>query len=170
MRLKLITISLWMLVVLLPGLARWPQAQSSGTQTEGSIIMLNVRGVRERGAVRFDHQAHQGRRNSDPNWPFKAGASATCSGCHHTTNEQGVPQLWKCTVCHQNEGKGDGKYLNRRCGQQCDPSGNPKNCQCDELYFERAFHDSCIGCHRANNQQQRNSRAPVTCSGCHAPK
>src|SRR5262245_7902910 len=132
MKLKLITISLWTLGVLLPGLARWSQAQSSGTQTEGSIITLNVRGVRERGAVRFDHQAHQGRRNPDPNWPFKAGTSATCSGCHHTTNEQGVPQLWKCTVCHQTESKGDGKYPNKRCGQQCDAGGNPKNCQCDE--------------------------------------
>jgi hypothetical protein len=120
--------------------------------------------------VRFDHQAHQGRRNPDPNWPFRTGTAATCSGCHHTTNEQGVPQLWKCTVCHQTEAKGDGKYPNTRCGQQCDNTGNPKNCQCDELYFERAFHDSCIGCHRANNQQERNSRAPVTCSGCHASK
>lgn len=171
MRAKLLIIALYTLAVLIPaGRAALPSASLAQSQTEGSIITLNVRGVRERGAVRFDHQMHQGRRNPDPNWPFKAGTAATCSGCHHTTNEQGVPQLWKCTVCHQTEGKGDGKYPNTRCGQQCDNTGNPKNCQCDDLYFERAFHDSCIGCHRATNQQERNSRAPITCSGCHASK
>ncbi len=171
MKLKLITIALFALA-LPAALAAWPQ--TANTQSESTLIMLNVRGVRERGAVRFDHQAHQGRLNPDPNAAFKASATASCAGCHHSTNETGVPQLWKCTVCHQTEGraegKGAGQYVNKRCGQQCETAGNPKNCQCDELYFERAFHDSCIGCHRANNEQTRVNRAPTTCSGCHAAR
>lgn len=167
MRLKLIILGLCGLA-LSAAWAVW--AQNSPVQSEGSVITLNVRGVRERGAVRFDHQAHQGRLNPDPNAAFKASATASCTGCHHTTNETGVPQLWKCTVCHQTEGKGMGQYVNKRCGQQCEPAGNPKNCQCDELYFERAFHDSCIGCHRASNEQTRVNRAPTTCSGCHAAR
>ncbi len=171
MRLKLIIIGLFGLAFTVAWAAL---AQSARLQTDGSIIMLNVRGTRERGAVRFDHQAHQGRLNPDPNAPFKASATASCTGCHHSTNETGVPQLWKCTVCHQTEGraegKGAGQYVNKRCGQQCETAGNPKNCQCDELYFERAFHDSCIGCHRANNEQPRVKPAPTTCSGCHAAR
>jgi hypothetical protein len=165
MRVKLTVICL---LVLAAPLAWWPRLASS--QSDSSIITLNVRGVRERGPVRFDHQAHLGRLNPDPQAPFKASAAASCSGCHHTTNEQGFPQLWKCTVCHQTEGKGTGQYTNQRCGQQCEPTGNPKNCACDELYYERAFHDSCIGCHRATNLATKVNRAPATCSGCHAAR
>lgn len=140
-----------------------------GGQTE-NVILLNLRGTRQRGPVRFDHQAHQGRLNPDPNWPYKASVAAACAGCHHSRNAQGIPQLWKCTACHQNEGKGAGENVNQRCGRQCDPAGNPTNCQCDELYFERAFHDSCIGCHRATNEKESANRAPVTCNGCHGAK
>ncbi len=167
MKLKLIIIGViaWCLPLLLAG-----GAWSAGPQADGALIMLNVRGVRERGPVRFDHQAHQGRLNPAADWPYKASTAASCSGCHHSSNEQGMPQLWKCTVCHQTEGKGAGQYVNKRCGQQCDAAGNPKNCACDELYFERAFHDSCIGCHRASNEVARISKAPTTCSGCHAAR
>lgn len=168
MRLKVFTIGLVFLLLGAVGVSWREAAGQTASQREGTIITLNVKGARERGAVRFDHQAHLGRVNPDPQAPFKASANASCSGCHHSTNEQGVPQLWKCTVCHQTEGKGTSHYLNQRCGQSCEPSGNPKNCQCDELYFERAFHDSCIGCHRASNLATNVNRAPTTCSGCHA--
>ena len=164
MKLKLTAICLLTAALL----AWWPRLASS--QSEGSLITLNVRGVRERGPVRFDHQAHQGLLNPDPQAPFKASATASCSGCHHTTSEQGFPQLWKCTSCHQTEGKGTGQFANQRCGQGCETTGNPKNCNCDELHYERAFHDSCIGCHRANNLATKVNRAPTTCSGCHAAK
>ncbi len=165
MRLKLIILGLWGLAFM-TAWAVW--AQSRPAQSDGSVITLNVRGTRERGAVRFDHQAHQGRLNPAADWPYKASTAATCSGCHHSSNEAGVPQLWKCTVCHRTEGGGEGKYVNQRCGKGCDTAGNPKNCACDELYFERAFHDSGIGCHRATNEQKQNQLAPVRCSGCHA--
>jgi len=164
LRLKLMTIGLMAVALLAfgPGHVR--------SQSEAAIIMLNVKGVRERGSVRFDHQAHLGRLNPDPQAPFKASATASCSGCHHTTSEQGFPQLWKCTSCHQTAGKGTGQFVNTRCGTECEKSGNPKNCACDELYFERAFHDSCIGCHRASNLATKVNRAPTTCSSCHAAR
>lgn len=164
MRPKLFIIGLFAIAMLLP------MAQRAWQQDNGAIITLNVKGARERGAVKFDHQAHQGRINPDATWPYKASATASCSGCHHSSNEVGLPQLWKCTVCHRTEGGGEGKYVNQRCGKGCDTAGNPKNCECDELYFERAFHDSCIGCHRATNEQKQNLLAPVSCSGCHASK
>jgi hypothetical protein len=137
---------------------------------QDNVIMLNVKGVRTRGPVRFDHEKHKNLINPDPKWPYPAKPGAACSGCHHTVNNVGVPQLWKCTVCHQDEGKGDGKYPSKRY-TNCDPSGNPKNRDCDEVFYERAFHDSCIGCHRAEiNRGKDPDKVPVACSGCHAAK
>ena len=46
-------------------LALLPMAQARMRQDNASIITLNVKGARERGAVKFDHQAHQGRLNPD---------------------------------------------------------------------------------------------------------
>ena len=56
MKLKLITIGLFVLV-LPAALAAWAQSgnsQAANAQGESSIITLNIRGARERGAVRFD--------------------------------------------------------------------------------------------------------------------
>jgi hypothetical protein len=71
---------------------------------------------------------------------------AACVRCHHTVSARGIPELYKCNVCHHRK---DG-----------DPR-NPKNRDFDEVMAERAFHDSCIGCHRAAE------KGPTTCSGCH---
>jgi hypothetical protein len=134
------------------------------------VIMLNMKGARAYGPVRFDHRKHEKMINPDPEWPYQAKRGAACSGCHHTVNNVSIPQLWKCTVCHQDEAKGDGKYPSSR-HKNCDPSGNPKNKDCDEVFFERAFHDSCISCHRAEIARGKNpNEAPVTCMGCHAQK
>jgi hypothetical protein len=139
--------------------------------TQGiDIVMLNNKGARTYGPVRFDHRQHAKRINPDPEWPYQAKAGAACSGCHHSINNVGIPQLWKCTVCHQDEGKGDGKYPSRKY-PNCDQGGNPKNKDCDEVFFERAFHDSCIGCHRAEIDRGKDpAKTPVTCTGCHMPK
>lgn len=134
------------------------------------VVMLNTKGARTYGPVRFDHRLHEKMISPDPEWPYRAKQGAACSGCHHSINNVGIPQLWKCTVCHQDEGKGDGKYPSRKY-PNCDQSGNPKNKDCDEVFFERAFHDTCIGCHRAEIARGKSpEKSPVTCSGCHAPK
>jgi hypothetical protein len=112
-------------------------------QVEGKTFRLDVRGTR--GVVLFNHKTHEARLNPDANAPYKAKAGAACTGCHHTMNSRGVPQLWKCSACHRGEGD----------------SGNPKNRDFDEVWSERAFHDSCIGCHRAS------AKGPTTCGECH---
>jgi len=97
--------------------------------------------------VLFNHKSHEARINPDANAPYKAKAGAACIGCHHTANSRGIPQLWKCSSCHRGEGA---------------PT-NPKNRDFDEVWSERAFHDSCIGCHRAS------LKGPTTCGECHKP-
>lgn len=172
MRLKLAVLTLYGLglIAAMAMLAGPFSSTASGRQEslpKDQIVMLNVKGTRTHGAVRFDHRQHEAVINPDPNWPYPAKQGAACVGCHHTVNNIGVPQLWKCTVCHQDEGKGDGRYVSTK-NLNCDQSGNPKNRDCDEVFYERAFHDSCIGCHRAELARGKEpDKVPITCSGCH---
>jgi len=129
-------------------LAWFSVSQESANKPEeavkSSIIRLDVMG--KRGAVSFDHKAHETRMNLEPDYRYKAKPGAACSGCHHTTNQVGVLQLWRCSSCHREDGN----------------SLNPRNAEFDELRSERAFHNQCIGCHRAS------AKGPLTCGGCHA--
>jgi hypothetical protein len=118
-------------------------APYQGDQVQSKVVTLDVGGTR--GDVSFNHKTHEARLNPDPNAAYKAKAGAACSGCHHTMNSRGIPQLWKCSACHRGEG---------------DPR-NPRNRDFDEAWSERAFHDSCIGCHRAS------TKGPTTCGECH---
>jgi hypothetical protein len=113
------------------------------SQTQGSLLVLDTAG--KRGIVFFDHKSHESLINPDPDYPYKAKAGAACSGCHHTTNSLGVTQLVACRACHLEE-------------------GNPKNAKNKdnyEIFAEVAFHENCIGCHRATQ------KGPRLCSGCH---
>lgn len=112
-------------------------------QGGAKVFRLDVNG--RRGVVLFDHKAHEARMNPDPRAPYQSKAGAACVGCHHARDPFGVPQLSKCGACHRAEGS----------------KGNPKNRDFDEVFAERAFHDSCIACHRAS------SKGPTTCNGCH---
>ena len=130
--------------VLMPALAARPFfAPDQSEQTQSKVIRLDARG--NTGVVLFDHKAHEARINSDPNAPYKARTGAACVGCHHTVNTRGIPQLWTCSACHRGEG---------------DPR-NPRNRDFDEVWSERAFHDSCIVCHRTS------MKGPTTCGECH---
>lgn len=122
-------------------------AQSGEQQqptTAPKVIKLDEKG--RRGVVFFDHKGHESLISPDPDWPHPAKKGAACVGCHHSVSARGIPQLYKCNVCHHRK---DG-----------DPR-NPKNRDFDEVMAERAFHDSCIGCHRVAE------KGPTTCSGCH---
>jgi len=150
MRMKLAVIALYLLLIVMPAalfaetFAQPGDAQQPTADATQKVIVLDNWG--RRGAVSFDHRGHEAVINPDGEWPHKAKKGAGCAGCHHTINANGLTQLWKCNVCHH-----------RREG---DPR-NPKNRDYDEVMAERAFHDSCIECHRASN------KGPVTCSGCH---
>jgi hypothetical protein len=121
---------------------------SDGQQTDSGfttkVLRLDEKG--RRGVVFFNHKGHELLINPDPNFPHPAKQGAACSGCHHSISARGIPELYKCNVCHHRK-EGDPR--------------NPKNRDFDEVMAERAFHDSCIGCHRAAE------KGPTTCSGCH---
>ena len=117
--------------------------RSSTAFRDSPTIELDQGGIR--GIVLFDHKAHETRVNPDPRYRYPAKSEATCAGCHHTVDQTGVIQLWKCASCHRNSGNPE----------------NPKNADFDALWSERAFHDQCIGCHQASK------KGPITCGECH---
>jgi hypothetical protein len=121
-----------------------PDEQQTESSFAPKIIRLDEKG--RRGVVFYDHKGHESFISPDPDTPHTAKKGAACVGCHHTVSARGIPELYKCNVCHHRK---DG-----------DPR-NPKNRDFDEVMAERAFHDSCIGCHRAAE------KGPTTCSGCH---
>lgn len=144
MRLKLAISGSYALAVFLPlGLG------STVEQAESKIIKLDQNG--ERGIVKFDHRSHETQISPDRLAPHQAKPGAACSGCHHTVSPRGIPQLWKCAVCHRSEGD----------------SKNPKNASFDEVHTKRAFHNLCIACHRAENSASTLKKAPVACGDCH---
>jgi hypothetical protein len=146
MRLKL-TVFCFYVVCWLAALAFF--AAGSPQSSDSKVIKLDING--ERGVVLFDHKAHEGLLNPDSTVAHKARQGAACIGCHHTSDRRGIPQLWRCGACHRQEGHPQ----------------NPKNSESDEVHTERAFHDTCIGCHRASNQTTRSVRAPIACGDCH---
>lgn len=149
MKLKLAVLITYALGLVIPvalgaGLFARPGEQRTDSKIAPKILRLDEKG--RRGVVFFDHKGHESFVSTDPNAPHPAKKGAACSGCHHSISARGIPQLYKCNVCHHRK---DG-----------DPR-NPKNRDFDEVMAERAFHDSCIGCHRATE------KGPTTCSGCH---
>lgn len=144
MKLKSLVVMLYSLGLLMAvAISTGASATSGLTQQQAGIITLDLKG--ERGVVQFNHKTHEAAINPDGTWPYPAKAGAACAGCHHTVSKRGIPQLWKCSACHRGEG---------------DPR-NPKNRDFDEVWSERAFHDTCIACHRAS------TKGPTTCGGCH---
>jgi hypothetical protein len=91
------------------------------------------------------------------NFQNAAQASAACAGCHHTRSDKGIPQLWKCASCHKGEGNNEREIAGERL----------VNRDGDEVHAERAYHDMCIGCHKANYQAKLPKPGPTTCGGCH---
>jgi Class III cytochrome C family len=149
MRLKLAVVTTYVLGLVIPaalgaGLFAQPVEQQTESGYAPKVIRLDEKG--RRGVVFFDHKGHESLISPADEWPHKAQKGAACSGCHHTVSARGIPELYKCNVCHHRK-EGDPR--------------NPKNRDFDEVMAERAFHDSCIECHRVSN------KGPVTCSGCH---
>ena len=150
MRLKLAVVTAYILGMVVPVavgagfFARPVEPEQATTEPALKVIRLDEWG--RRGVVFFDHKGHESVISPDAEWPHKAKVGAACVGCHHTTNARGIPQLYKCNVCHHRK-EGDPR--------------TPKNRDFDEVMAERAFHDSCIDCHRDSK------KGPTTCSGCH---
>lgn len=151
MRLKLAVLIVYLVVAA----ARCSPVALTGTpvahtnEQRGSTITLNSGG--RRGVVAFNHKTHETMINPDAASVFPATAGAACAGCHHTDDAMGISQLVKCHACHGVEGH----------------PKNPKNRDFDEVFAERAYHDTCISCHRSSNQKAGSDKAPTSCTGCH---
>jgi hypothetical protein len=122
----------------------------------GDTVTLDRDG--RQGAVAFDHAAHV-KVAVDPKSPRRATATATCGGCHHTRDGEGVIQLAKCEGCH---------------GPQGDPR-NPKSAEFNEEDRKTAYHEMCIGCHAdlakaSGNSHSADHPGPVDCADCHTAK
>ncbi|PYT08231.1 MAG: hypothetical protein DMF60_05225 [Acidobacteria bacterium] len=116
------------------------------------VVRLDLKGTR--GVVLYRHAHHEAYLNPGADFPHQGQKGAECIGCHHKRGEStGVPILVKCIACH---------------GGESDP-GNPRNSEGDEEWSKRAFHDLCIGCHRASNEKglAKCDKAPVACNECH---
>ena len=166
MKFKLAIFAIYALAALMPAIFA---AQTSPAQQgcedklqlcdkkEGSKnFALDCRG--RRGFVCFDHKAHEAYPNPNEDFPHKAAKGSECVSCHHNRNAAtGAPILVKCSLCHRSQGA-------------MNPE-NPRNRDMDEVWSERAYHDLCIGCHRASNAKGMvKVKAPVACSECHASK
>jgi len=118
-----------------------PMAQNQAPPNK--TILFDLYG--KRGVVFYDHKIHEAFISKDPDYRYKAKPAAACSGCHHTTNAMGVSQLIQCRACHLETGN----------------AKNPKSSQDVEMSTDEAFHQNCIGCHRAA------AKGPRLCGGCH---
>lgn len=163
MRLKLALVILFAVAVVTPGallagqggLLRDCESQPGKCNDVASQVkQLDLNGTR--GVVCFRHKPHESYENPDAGFAHQTEKGAECASCHHARSEaRGTPLLWKCTACHRGAG---------------DPQ-NPRNRDLDEVSSERAFHDLCIGCHRASNDKGLSKcKAPVACSECHASR
>ena len=160
MRIKLLITTLFAIALPAAMLARTTSEQGDcdrirSDDATGPVIKLDLKG--SRGVVFFRHRHHEAYLNPDNEFAHQARPGAECIGCHHKRSEStGVPVLAKCGACHGGEG---------------DPR-NPRNSEGDEVWSKRAFHDLCIGCHRASNEKKlaKCEKAPVACNECHGAK
>jgi hypothetical protein len=80
-----------------------------------------------------------------------------CTDCHHVFKDgqnvwkQGDP-VQKCEECHNEPTIQGEKKL---------PEAQQK------LNLKLAYHDNCVGCHQKLKKDKPDTKAPVTCIGCH---
>jgi len=93
----------------------------------------------------FDHKKH--------NVDYKI----ACTECHHKFDngknvwKEGDP-VQKCEACHT-----EGTIQ----GEKKLPPDQQK------LNLKLAFHNNCVGCHQKLKKDNPQTKAPVTCAGCH---
>lgn len=82
--------------------------------------------------------------------PFKHSVHGTyeCVECHHTSEGANVTEGCTDAGCHD--------LL---------VPASPEERR-DIRYFEKAFHDQCLGCHRDLRKEEKPT-GPVACTGCH---
>lgn len=101
-----------------------------------------------KGLVTFSHQKHS------------TDYKVACTECHHKyengTNvwKEGDP-VKKCDECHTEPTIKREKKL---------PEDQKK------LNLKLAFHNNCVGCHKAYKKEHKGSKPPTSCSKCHPKK
>jgi major membrane immunogen (membrane-anchored lipoprotein) len=116
-------------------------------------IKLEKEGFKtKKSVVTFNHQKHV------------ADYKIACGDCHH--DDKGQPrtdlkegdEVKSCFDCHTKPGELKGKKA----------KGLTK---AEKLaYIGNAFHENCIGCHRAYDKKNKTKAAPTKCTECHPRK
>jgi class III cytochrome C family protein len=97
------------------------------------------------GAVTFAHKRHI--------FEYKI----NCVRCHHSVEPGDLYIKKSCRQCHVKEGF-------PRFEEAVQLSHDEKN-----KYYLIALHSQCIDCHIATKLKVRQSRPPISCTGCHLP-
>ena len=96
-------------------------------------------------AVKFDHKKHA--------QEYKV----ACSQCHHVYKDG--KNTWK---------EGDPVQTCEKCHTEATVQGEVKlPPDQKKLNLKLAFHTNCIPCHKKMKTEKPESKAPITCAGCH---
>ena len=98
--------------------------------------------------VQFTHKKH--------NEEYKV----ACDQCHHVFKDG--KNTWK---------EGDKVEKCEKCHTEATIQGE-KKLPPDQLKLnlKNAYHVNCVGCHQKLKKEKPDTKAPVTCAGCHPPK
>ncbi len=96
-------------------------------------------------AVKFDHKKHAQE------------LKIACNQCHHVFKDG--QNTWK---------EGDPVQPCEKCHTEATVQGEAKlSPEEKKLNLKLAFHNNCIPCHKKAKTEKPESKAPITCAGCH---
>lgn len=80
-----------------------------------------------------------------------------------------------CTDCHHKFENGKNVWKEGDPVQKCEACHNEPTIQGEKklppeqqkLNLKLAFHENCVGCHQKLKKDKPDTKAPVTCTGCH---
>jgi cytochrome c553 len=126
------------------------------------VVKINMKDCPvTKGDVSFSHKKHSEEYVKAYPKLYEKG----CGQCHHDAKGQPLKDLkadskvQACIECH------------KKCGEAPKGKDAPKLDKKQKLeYVSEAFHEDCIGCHKAFNKEFAPKKAPVTCNDCHPKK
>jgi cytochrome c553 len=126
------------------------------------VVKINMKDCPvTKGDVPFSHKKH----SEDYTKAYAKLYEKGCGQCHHDAKGQPLKDLkadskvQACIECH------------KKCGEAPKGKDAPKLDKKQKLeYVSEAFHEDCIGCHKAFNKEFAPKKAPVTCNDCHPKK
>lgn len=101
-----------------------------------------------KGLVQFTHKKHA------------EDYKIACTDCHHVYKDG--KNVWK---------EGDPAEKCEKCHTDATIKGEKKlPPEQQKLNLKLAFHNNCVGCHKKLKKENKETKAPTTCSKCHPKK